>query len=99
MAEEGIAAVTTIVVTKIMAPIVLMGIIITTLTITLPALMKIIELVAMILLQEVITIVIIIIPMTILLALMIIPLVPIKAQEMEIIVENSKDQERIFNQL
>jgi len=53
MAEEGIAAVMTIVITKIMVPIVLMGIIITTLTITLPALITKETLVVMTIPQEV----------------------------------------------
>jgi hypothetical protein len=62
MAEEEIAAVMTIVVTKIMVPIVLMGIIITTLTITLPALITKETLVVMTIPQEVaITITIIVI--------------------------------------
>ena len=53
MAEEGIAAVMTIIITKIMVPIVLMGIIITTLTITLPALITKETLVVMTIPQEV----------------------------------------------
>jgi len=53
MAEEGVAAVMTIVITKIMVPIVLMGIIITTLTITLPALITKETLVVMTIPQEV----------------------------------------------
>jgi len=53
MAEEGIAAVMTIVITKIMVPIVLMGIIITTLTITPPALITKETLVVMTIPQEV----------------------------------------------
>jgi len=53
MAEEGIAAVMTIVITKIMVPIVLMEIIITTLTITLPALITKETLVVMTIPQEV----------------------------------------------
>jgi hypothetical protein len=53
MAEEEIAAVMTIVITKIMVPIVLMGIIITTLTITLPALITKETLVVMTIPQEV----------------------------------------------
>ena len=75
MAEEGIAAVMTIIITKIMVPIVLMGIIITTLTITLPALITKETLVVMTIPQEVaitiptITIIVIIVAIIIRLAL------------------------------
>ena len=78
MAEEGIAAVMTIVVTKIMVPIVLMGIIITTLTITLPALITKETLVVMTIPQEVAIIITTIAIIVIIVAIIAITIIPIR---------------------
>jgi len=78
MAEEGIAAVMTIVVTKIMVPIVLMEIIITTLTITLPALITKETLVVMTIPQEVAIIITTIAIIVIIVAIIAITIIPIR---------------------
>ena len=88
MVEEEIAAVMTIVVTKIMVPIVLMEIIITTLTITLPALITKETLVVMTIPQEVaiiITTIAIIVIIVAIIAITIIPMIIRLALTMKVV--------------